>query len=88
MASHGEFKMYYVYLLRGKSRPSATYIGLTDDLRARLESHNSGANVHTSKNKPWHLVTYVAFSSRERAADFERYLKHGSGHAFAHRHLW
>jgi putative endonuclease len=88
MASQVEVQMFYVYLLRSKSKPSATYIGLTEDLRARMESHNSGTNGYTSKNRPWNLVTYLAFSSRQRAAEFERYLKHGSGHAFARRHLW
>jgi putative endonuclease len=38
--------------------------------------------------KPWRLVTYVAFSDEQKAAEFERYLKSGSGHAFANRRLW
>jgi predicted GIY-YIG superfamily endonuclease len=80
--------MYYVYLIRSVSSANQTYIDLTDDLKARMISHNEGANPHTSKYRPWRLVTYVAFSSREKAAGFERYLKHGSGHAFAKRHLW
>ncbi len=80
--------MHYVYLLRSKKDSSQTYIGLTDDLQARLVSHNQGANKHTAKFRPWERVTYIAFQSRERAAEFERYLKAGSGHAFAKRHLW
>jgi hypothetical protein len=36
---------------------------------------------------PWQLVTYVAFSEKKKANEFERYLKSGSGHAFANRHL-
>ena len=80
--------MHYVYLLRSQHQPDQTYIGLTDDLRARLKSHNQGANPHTAKFRPWDLVCYTAFNSRERAAAFEQYLKVGSGHAFARRHLW
>ena len=80
--------MHYVYLLKSKQHPAQTYIGLTDDLRARMTSHNQGANRHTAKYRPWELVSYTAFQSRERAAAFERYLKVGSGHAFAKRHLW
>ncbi len=30
-------------------------------------------------------VAFVALEGREKAAAFERYLKHGSGHAFANR---
>lgn len=80
--------MHYVYLLLSESAPQQRYIGLIDDLPSRLASHNSGANPHTAKFKPWRLVAYVAMESRERAAALEQYLKHGSGHALAHRHLW
>ncbi|MDD4017942.1 MAG: GIY-YIG nuclease family protein [Kiritimatiellae bacterium] len=80
--------MHYVYLLRSDSDPAQRYVVLTDDVHARLASHNSGANPHTAKFSPWHLVTYVALESREKAAKLERYLKQGSGHAFANRHLW
>ena len=37
---------------------------------------------------PWRLLTYVAFSDEGKATSFERYLKSGSGHAFANRRLW
>ena len=80
--------MHYVYLLRSESEPLQRYIGLTDDVQARLASHNSGANPHTAKFRPWRLVAFLALESREKAAAFERYLKHGSGHSFANRHLW
>ncbi len=61
---------------------------MTDDIEPRLKSHNSGASKHTSKFAPWSLITYTAFASREKAAAYEKYLKQGSGHAFARRHLW
>jgi hypothetical protein len=34
---------------------------------------------------PWKLVTYVAFSDAKKAVALERYLKSGSGHAFARK---
>ena len=80
--------MHYVYLIRSEPTSSQTYVGLTDDLVARLKSHNEGANKHTAKFKPWVLECYIAFASVDKAAEFERYLKHGSGHAFARRHFW
>jgi predicted GIY-YIG superfamily endonuclease len=61
---------------------------MTTDLRQRLKEHNAGKSCHTSKFKPWQLITYVAFSSRAKADSFERYLKSGSGHAFANKRLW
>jgi len=80
--------MNYVYLIRSESDPSRTYIGMTEDLKKRLQSHNEGANKHTSKYRPWKLECYIAFTSRKQAAEFEKYLKQGSGHAFAKRHFW
>ena len=80
--------MHYVYLIQSQSAPTQRYIGMTSDLRARIARHNDNEVSHTSKFQPWTLVTYVTFSSRKQAAEFELYLKSGSGRAFANRHLW
>ena len=80
--------MKYVYLIRSKSHPKQSYIGITSELKKRLIVHNSGGSVHTSKFKPWEIVAYFAFSDSERAAAFERYLKTGSGRAFAKKRFW
>jgi predicted GIY-YIG superfamily endonuclease len=78
--------MKYVYILESQNSEHF-YVGLTDDLRARLAKHNAGEVPHTSKYRPWQLKTYVAFSNEERAAAFEKYLKSGSGRAFAKKRL-
>jgi len=80
--------MHYVYLIESISDPSQRYVGVTGDLRTRLAEHNAGKSGHTSKHLPWRLVTYVAFSDHKQALAFERYLKSGSGHAFARKRLW
>jgi len=80
--------MHYVYLLESDADSDRRYVGLSTDLKQRLADHNSGKSPHTAKYKPWHLVTYVAFSNKTKAEKFERYLKSGSGHAFAKRRLW
>jgi putative endonuclease len=82
------FLMHYVYLLQSEAVKDQRYVGLTSDLRKRLAEHNAGKSLHTSKFAPWKLVTYVAFSNRPQAESFERYIKSGSGHAFANRRLW
>ena len=79
--------MYYVYLLRSQTHPYQTYIGSTSDLRKRLAEHNAGKSIHTNKFKPWELMTYIALPEKHLAETFERYLKSGSGRAFAKRHL-
>lgn len=79
--------MIYVYLIESIEH-AERYIGLTHDLKTRIAHHNAGKSVHTSKFRPWRLVTYAAFTDEAKAVAFERYLKQGSGHAFANRHLW
>ena len=80
--------MKYVYLLRSLSDPTRRYTGVTEDLEQRIHAHNAGASTHTSKYRPWKLVTYVCFQDDRRALEFERYLKSGSGQAFANKRLW
>jgi predicted GIY-YIG superfamily endonuclease len=80
--------MYYVYHLRSISDPSHRYTGYTEDLKQRLVDHNTGKNTSTAPFRPWQLIAYHAFAEKARALEFERYLKSGSGHAFASRHLW
>jgi putative endonuclease len=81
-------RMHYVYLLESESAVGQRYVGATSDLKKRLAEHNAGKSSHTSKFMPWKLVTYVAFSDARKAEVFERYLKSGSGHAFAKKRLW
>lgn len=80
--------MYYVYLLRSISNPKKTYTGYTTNLEQRLETHNSGGSIYTEQDRPWKLVTYLAFDSEEKAKNFEKYIKVGSGHAFAKKRFW
>lgn len=80
--------MHYVYLLRSLSHPEQRYVGFTSDLKKRLKSHNEGATVRTAKYRPWELITYCGFTIERRAREFERYLKSGSGKAFANKRLW
>ena len=80
--------MYYVYMLRSIPNPDQTYVGFTEDLKARLTSHNHGQSTHTAKYKPWDLITYLAFKDKPRAIRFEKYLKSHSAKAFANKRLW
>ena len=80
--------VYYTYVLESIRKPDTRYIGQTSDLRRRLKQHNAGENRSTARHRPWKLKLYIAFETRDRARAFERYLKSGSGHAFANRHFW
>jgi len=79
--------MKYVYLLASTKFRNEIYIGLTSDLRKRFAAHNAGQSTHTKKFRPWRLVAYFAFADANRASDFERYLKSGTGRAFVKKRL-
>jgi len=78
--------MKYVYILQSKV-DEHFYVGITDDLRARLAKHNAGGVPHTSKSRPWRVKTYVAFNDEKQAFNFEKYLKSPSGRAFSKKRL-
>lgn len=76
-----------VYVLRSLADRARSYTGVTSDWRARLDDHNAGRASHTSSGRPWELDVLVQFTDERRALAFERYLKSGSGCAFAKRHF-
>jgi putative endonuclease len=77
--------MWYVYIL--KCVDCSFYVGCTHDIDRRIFDHNSH-KVHYTKNKtPVTLITYIAFTDKYRAFDFEKYLKKGSGIAFRNKHF-
>ena len=78
--------MKYVYILESLDSEHF-YVGITDDLRAAWRSTMRGEVPHTSKFKPWRIRTYFAFSDAQLAVAFEKYLKSGSGRAFAKKHF-
>jgi predicted GIY-YIG superfamily endonuclease len=80
--------MHYVYLIQSIPFPDQRYIGRTSNLKNLLDAHNEGRSPHTSKYKPWNLITYIAFSNKSKAVEFEAYLKSGSGRAFSNKRLW
>ena len=79
--------MKYVYILQSEQNAAHFYTGITDDVNSRLAKHNSGDVAHTSKHRPWQIKTYIAFTDADCALAFEKYLKSGSGRAFAKARL-
>jgi putative endonuclease len=55
-------KFFYVYILQSEIDREHFYIGLMDNLRKRVQCHNSGRVLHTTKWHPWRLKSYIAFS--------------------------
>jgi len=78
--------MYYTYILYS-SKSKIFYYGYTTDLKERVEDHNTGKSFATKPHMPWRLIWYCGFVKAQDAKDFERYLKSGSGKAFAYKRL-
>ena len=76
-----------VYILKNLEYPPKYYIGLTANLRQRLDDHNRGGSPHTAAHRPWVVDVAIEFRDERRAVAFEKYLKSGSGYAFAVKHL-
>ena len=76
---------YYVYILlcaNGKY-----YTGYTKNLKDRLDRHRRGSVPSTKNCRPLRLVNYSVFDDMYKAMAFEKYLKSGSGRAFANKRL-
>ncbi len=79
---------YCVYILESLIDPERHYTGHTSSaVAARLGWHNDGRSHHTAKHRPWRVIVTIHFEDERVAIAFERYLKSGSGRAFAKRHF-
>lgn len=76
--------MFYIYLLQSKSR---IYVGVTSDLKRRVNEHNAGQNVSTKAYLPWELIFYEAYNNRVDAKRRESYLKTTQGRQAIRRML-
>jgi len=73
--------MWYVYFLLLSN--GDLYVGSTNDLRRRVDSHQSGQVRSTKPYLPVELKCYVAVPTQRAARELEVYFKSGSGKAFA-----
>jgi predicted GIY-YIG superfamily endonuclease len=75
--------MQFVYLL--KCADNTTYTGCTQNIEERLKRHEKKQVLYTSTRLPVKLITYIAFSNKFQAFQFEKYLKSGSGKPFSNK---
>ncbi|MBL7722740.1 MAG: GIY-YIG nuclease family protein [Chitinophagaceae bacterium] len=77
--------MWYVYILLCNN--GEYYKGCTNNIEDRLERHQKGWVESTRHLLPVTLVSYTVFTNQQKAYDFEKYLKSGSGRAFMKKHF-
>ncbi|OHA67115.1 MAG: excinuclease ABC subunit C [Candidatus Wildermuthbacteria bacterium RIFCSPHIGHO2_02_FULL_47_12] len=66
--------MFYVYVLRSE-KDNQLYIGYSEDLKRRFKEHNEGKNQSTVHRRPFILVYYEAYRSKDDAMKREKMLK-------------
>ncbi|MBD1157038.1 GIY-YIG nuclease family protein [Pelagibacterales bacterium SAG-MED20] len=67
---------YYVYMLKSiTSVKSKTYVGYTNDIKLRLQKHNSNMGAKSTKGHKWLLIYSKKFKSKSLAMSYEYRLK-------------
>ena len=68
---------YFVYLLVSnlKNNKKISYVGYTNNLKKRLNLHNSGKGAKFTRGKKWKLVYYKKYDSKTTAMKSEYKLK-------------
>jgi len=67
--------MFYVYMLKSKSIKPITYVGYTNNIRKRIELHNSGKGAKFTRGRKWVLIYKEKFKSKKEAIFREYYIK-------------
>ena len=68
---------YFVYLIVSnlKNNKKISYVGYTNNLKKRLNLHNSGKGAKFTRGKKWKLVYYEKYDSKSSAMKNEYILK-------------
>ena len=66
---------YYVYMLKSIGKKSITYVGYTNNLKKRLDLHNSGKGAKFTRGKKWKLIYREKFKTKIEAISREYYIK-------------
>jgi len=70
--------MFYVYALSSYEK-NYIYVGLTSDIKRRIEQHNAGKEKTTRNYRPFKLIFSEICNSRSEARTKEKYWKSGIG---------
>ena len=68
--------VYYVYLIKTLDGfVKKSYVGYTNNLNKRINSHNSNKGAKSTKGYKWEIVYKKKFYSKKKALSFEYKLK-------------
>ena len=67
---------YYTYMLKSVSLGTKkTYVGYSNNIKKRLEKHNSNKGAKSTKGYKWLLIYSKKFKSKSEAMSYEYKLK-------------
>ena len=67
--------MYYVYMLKSKGVKTVTYVGYTNNLKKRINLHNSSKGAKFTRGRKWTLIYKEKYKSKKEAISREYYIK-------------
>ena len=70
--------MYFVYALQSLKRPYI-YVGMSANLKQRIDRHNAGYERTTKPYRPFVLIYFEVVDTRPDARQREKYWKSASG---------
>ena len=62
-------------MLKSKSIKPVTYVGYTNNLKKRINLHNSGKGAKFTRGRKWKLIYKEKYKSKKEAISREYYIK-------------
>jgi len=72
---------FYAYVIYSESH-QRFYKGHCENLDLRLKEHNLGKTKSNKAFRPWKIIYYEEFDTREKAIQREKYFKTAAGRKF------
>ena len=67
---------FYVYILSSnKNGKKKTYVGWTNNIKKRLQKHNSGKGAKNTRGRKWKVIYKKKCTSKNSAMSLEYYIK-------------
>ena len=62
-------------MLKSKSKKTVTYVGYTNNLKRRIDLHNSSKGAKFTRGRKWKLIHKEVYKTKKEAISREYYIK-------------
>jgi putative endonuclease len=73
--------VFYLYILLNE-KDNKRYVGFSENLKTRINEHNSGSVKSTKNRRPLKLIYFEEYESKGDAIKREKFFKSGLGRSF------